>query len=125
VPWAVDIATIKDTTYFTPNSAAAVAAINGSATQEVLNSILKYHVVGKLVYSNNFTNGTILQTLSGGKIAITVDPDGSTYVNTAKVIGTNYLVYNGVMHIIDKYVSRFCFVLGLTNGLLAFLTLTT
>jgi uncharacterized surface protein with fasciclin (FAS1) repeats len=54
------------------------------------------------VYSTDLINGTELPTFNGGKVLITVDEDGTIYANTAKVIGTDYLVFNGVMHILDE-----------------------
>lgn len=37
--------------------------------------------------------------------------NGDTYINDAKVIATDWLIYNGVLHIIDKWVliNRFGF----------------
>jgi uncharacterized surface protein with fasciclin (FAS1) repeats len=43
-----------------------------------------------------------LPTFNGGKVLITVADDGTIYANNAKVIGTDYLVFNGVMHILDE-----------------------
>jgi uncharacterized surface protein with fasciclin (FAS1) repeats len=43
-----------------------------------------------------------LPTFNGGKILITVDGNGTIYANNAKVIGSDYLVFNGVMHILDE-----------------------
>ena len=30
--------------------------------------------------------------------------DGETYVNSAKVLSTDYIISNGVVHVIDRYV---------------------
>jgi uncharacterized surface protein with fasciclin (FAS1) repeats len=103
--YSIDLITRRDTTYFAPNSAVALAEFPSNATGGVLNSLLGYHIVNKLTYSTDLTNGTELTTLTGAKVVVTVDDDGSTYINTAKVIGVDYLVYNGVIHLLDRYAS--------------------
>jgi uncharacterized surface protein with fasciclin (FAS1) repeats len=97
------LATRRDTTYFAPNTATVLTNIPSNITAAALNSLIEYHCVENLFYSTDLINGTVLTTLTGAKAIVTVDDDGSIYVNTAKVIGTNYLLYNGVLHLIDKY----------------------
>jgi hypothetical protein len=97
-----DIATRRDSTYLAPNSAVALTHIPLNGDQSTYNDLLEYHCISQLVYSNDLVNGTVLPTFNGGKVLITVDEDGTIYANTAKVIGTNYLVFNGVMHILDE-----------------------
>ena len=50
------------------------------------------------------TDGKTLQTLLGINLTITV-LDGSIYVNAAKVVAPDYLLSNGVMHVIDRYLA--------------------
>lgn len=97
-----DIASRRDSTYFAPNSALALTHIPPNGNQSTYNALLEYHCISQLVYSTDLINGTELPTFNGGKILITVDEDGTIYANTAKVIGTDYLVFNGVMHILDE-----------------------
>jgi uncharacterized surface protein with fasciclin (FAS1) repeats len=97
-----DIATRRDSTYLAPNSAVALEHIPPNGDQSTYNALLEYHCISQLVYSNDLINGTVLPTFNGGTVLITVDEDGTIYANTAKVIGTNYLVFNGVMHILDE-----------------------
>jgi uncharacterized surface protein with fasciclin (FAS1) repeats len=96
-----EIVTRRDSTYFVPNSAAALANFPSNLTKPVLDSLMAYHCVKGLYYSTELLNGTELTTFTGAKAFVTVDDDGSIYVNTAKVIDTNYLLYNGVMHVVD------------------------
>jgi uncharacterized surface protein with fasciclin (FAS1) repeats len=63
-------------------------------------------VNGTVGYSSGLTSGAI-KTLNGGSVAVVVGDDGSVTVNGAKVITPNVLVANGVVHVIDRYVSLF------------------
>jgi uncharacterized surface protein with fasciclin (FAS1) repeats len=96
---------LHDVTYFIPNSPAALAsatqlAQNSSAAD--LEAVFQYHVVpGSINYSPMLKNGMTLQTQQGTNVKITVQ-DGDTYVNSAKVIASDLMVANGVVHVLDK-----------------------
>lgn len=95
----------SDITWFVPNSATAYANFQNSnfTTEEALTLATGYHfTLGKVHYSPELTNGTVLMTYSGLPIVIRVADDGTRYVNSAKVLATDYLLQNGVMHIIDE-----------------------
>lgn len=94
-----------DVTFFVPNSAEALEAftnITSNATNEAnLLDILKYHiVVNDLVYSTGFKDGMQLTAATGKNITITVD-NGNILVNQATIITPDYIVSNGVVHIIN------------------------
>jgi uncharacterized surface protein with fasciclin (FAS1) repeats len=94
-----------DQTYFIPNSAAALAStLNASLeTQQNFEKVVGYHILsGMVAYSTSFTNGSQFTTLSGLPIVVTVLDDGTIYINSAKVLSSDYIVMNGVMHMIDK-----------------------
>jgi uncharacterized surface protein with fasciclin (FAS1) repeats len=96
----------SDVTIFAPNNDAfnAIGSIVGNLTKEQLTSILGYHVVaGTVAYSTGLSNSTVT-TQSGSNITITVI-DGDVFVNTARVTVPDILVDNGVVHVIDQYVS--------------------
>jgi uncharacterized surface protein with fasciclin (FAS1) repeats len=97
-----DIASRRDSTYLAPNSALALTHIPPDGTQTSYNALLEYHCISQLVYSTDLVNGTELPTFNGGRVFITVDKNGTIYANNAKVLGTDYLVFNGVMHILDE-----------------------
>ena len=59
---------------------------------------------GEVVYSSLLTDNKTLQTVMGSNITITVQ-NGSIYVNAAKVVDPNYLLSNGVLHILDRYLA--------------------
>lgn len=44
-----------------------------------------------------------LTTLQGANLTIRVGDDGSKFVNGAKILETDFLVANGVLHTIDGY----------------------
>lgn len=96
---------LPDVTYFIPNSAAALAnatqlAQNSSPAQ--LQALFEYHVVpGFVAYSSLLKNGMQLKTAQGSNVTVTIQ-DGETYINAAKVIAVDYIVANGVFHVLDR-----------------------
>jgi uncharacterized surface protein with fasciclin (FAS1) repeats len=60
-----------------------------------------YHFVQEVKYSTDLTNGTQLKTLQGKNVTITVDSDGTIYVDAAKIIDPDYLWAKGVIHLIE------------------------
>jgi len=101
---------VPDVTYFIPNSANALAnaaTLVKNSSAEELQAIFKYHVVqGVIAYSPSLTNGTEFTTQQGDSVTVNVQGN-ETYINGAKVIATDYLVANGVVHIIDDLLNRF------------------
>ncbi|TVY78341.1 Fasciclin-like arabinogalactan protein [Lachnellula suecica] len=100
---------LKDITYFIPNSAAALAnatALASNASSADLQSIFQYHVVPDFVgYSSLLKDGLSLTTAQGSNITITRQ-NGDLYVNAAKVIASDYIVANGVVHVLDNLLDR-------------------
>jgi uncharacterized surface protein with fasciclin (FAS1) repeats len=99
--------TRSDFTLFAANSAVAVsqmdAAIKNGAN---FPNIFGYQLVaGSVIYSPMFKNGTQVTTASGLPLMVTILEDGTIYINGAKVIASDYLLSNGVMHVIDRLVS--------------------
>ncbi|KAL6250801.1 hypothetical protein RBB50_003104 [Rhinocladiella similis] len=95
---------MTDVTCFVPNNAAfrAIGSALSNLTTEQLASILQYHVVeGVVGYSTDLENGTSLMTAQGTNVTITVDDD-DIFVNSAKVVISDILVANGVVHVIDN-----------------------
>jgi uncharacterized surface protein with fasciclin (FAS1) repeats len=63
---------------------------------------MSYHIVqGNMEYSIKMRNST-LPTLAGEDITISVI-GGIAYANSARIISTDILLNNGVMHVIEKY----------------------
>jgi uncharacterized surface protein with fasciclin (FAS1) repeats len=63
-----------------------------------LSGVLTYHVVPGLVLAKDVKAGEVV-TVQGGKLAITTD--GGVKVNNAKVVTTDVMASNGVIHPID------------------------
>lgn len=94
----------KNVTFFAPNNGAfgAVGSYVSNLTSQQLAKLVEYHVIpNKVIYSSDFRNGTIA-TSSHGNVTITV-LNGTIFVNSAKIIYSDILVSNGVIHVIDKY----------------------
>jgi uncharacterized surface protein with fasciclin (FAS1) repeats len=91
-------------TLFAPNNAAFQAIAGGlsNLTTDQVRSILTYHaVVGNAPgYSSTLKNGTLLKSVNGANLTITIH-DGRVFVNNARVITPDVLIANGVLHVID------------------------
>jgi len=92
-------------TVFAPTDAAFKAL--GKATAEALlqdpaklASILTYHVVAGKLYSGDVLMATSVATVNGSDLVFTMRK-GKPYVNNARIVMTDILTTNGVIHIID------------------------
>jgi len=95
-------------TVFAPNNAAfeklpdgTVASLLEPENLETLQSILTYHVVAGNVMAADVVNLDRATTVNGKDVHIRVR-DGSVYVNESKVIATDIVGSNGVIHVIDS-----------------------
>lgn len=70
--------------------------------KEKLQGILKYHVVSGKVMAADVTAGEV-ETLNGAKATITVK-EGAVMVDKAKVVKTDIVGTNGVIHVIDSVI---------------------
>lgn len=95
----------SDITLFVPSNEAlnAAASTIQNATDATLKALLSYHVVqgGAVGYSASLKNGTSVETLNGGSLKFRVE-NGQIFVNSAKVVISDLLVANGVIHVIDR-----------------------
>jgi uncharacterized surface protein with fasciclin (FAS1) repeats len=96
--------TRSDFTLFAANSAVALSQLNTAIDNgtDFLNLFGYQLVTGSVLYSRMFKNGTQLTTMNGLPAAVTVLEDGTIYINAAKIIASDYLISNGVMHVIDR-----------------------
>lgn len=71
--------------------------------KEKLTAVLTYHVVSGKVTANQVVGLSEAQTVNGQKLDIKVG-DGSVMVDNAKVVKTDIIATNGVIHVIDTVV---------------------
>jgi len=71
--------------------------------KEKLVAILTYHVVPGNVLAAQVTKMNSAKTVNGQSLAISVN-DGTVMVDNAKVVKTDILCSNGVIHVIDSVV---------------------
>lgn len=99
---------ISDFTIFVPNNEAfeSIGSVIESADQPTLQEILKYHIIpSNVIFSPSLGNVTI-PSLQGPDLTFTVLPDGSAWVNNARITFFNSILYNGIAHVIDRLVYR-------------------
>jgi len=73
--------------------------------EEVLETLLSYHVVAGAAFSSSLTNGQMIETLTGGMLEVEVDGSNVTVTdaagNTYAVTTADVEIENGVVHIIN------------------------
>ncbi|WP_297088759.1 fasciclin domain-containing protein [uncultured Draconibacterium sp.] len=107
------LSTEQNITVFAPTDAAFAALLTdlGASSLDDLDaatlaSVLTYHVVGDLAYSNNLESGAV-PTLNTGSpdntaLSLLVKVDNGVMINNANVTTADVMASNGVIHIIDK-----------------------
>lgn len=94
-------------TLFAPANEAFAALPAGTldavlADQNLLTSILLYHVVDGAAYASQVVGLDSVRTLQGGTVSITVTTDGRVLLNDSiEVIVTDIVGTNGVIHVIS------------------------
>ena len=95
-------------TVFAPTDDAFLAlaeALNASAEDLLalpeLADILLYHVIGAQVLSTDLEDGATATTLLGEDVEVSIECDGSIFINDAQVTVADIVTDNGVVHVID------------------------
>lgn len=93
----------SDKTLFAPtNEAFAAAGISSLPTQQMLDAVLKYHVIGAEVASSQIAAGSSAAPTLNGEIYLS-NNNGGVFINGAtKVITADVDATNGVVHVIDR-----------------------
>jgi uncharacterized surface protein with fasciclin (FAS1) repeats len=97
---------ISDYTIFVPTNEAfeSIGSVLESADLETLQAVLSYHIIpNNVIFSPSLGNVTV-QSLQGEDLTFTVLPDGSAWVNNARITFPNTILFNGVAHVIDRSV---------------------
>ena len=95
----------SDITIFAPNNLAfqTIGSTVTSISNDSLSELLEYHILisqGGPHYTTSLRNGTTLQSLQGGNVTIR-EASNSLFINSAKVLQSDLLIANGVMHVVD------------------------
>ena len=96
-------------TVFAPNDAAFAKIAKADldailANKTLLTAILTYHVIPGKVYAKDVKAGKV-KTVNGAEITIAVDPMTGVTIDAAKVIATDIIAANGVIHVIDSVIT--------------------
>jgi uncharacterized surface protein with fasciclin (FAS1) repeats len=95
---------ISDYTIFVPTDAAfkSIGSVLEKADLKTLQQVLSYHIIpNSVIFSPSLGNMTV-KSLQGTDLTFTVLPDGSAWVNNAKITFANTILYNGIAHVIDQ-----------------------
>ena len=71
------------------------------ANPKQLAKVLEFHVISGKVLAANVTNGLKAKSLEGSTLNFKIQ-NGAAYVNGAKIIKTDVMASNGVIHVINK-----------------------
>lgn len=95
-------------TIFAPTNAAFDALSGVNLPVDTLTTVLTYHVLPEVTNSDDLSDGDGLTTLEGSSIEVSFNYflwiffDGIYLDEKAKIVATDLLCTNGVIHIIDK-----------------------
>jgi len=95
-------------TVFAPTNEAfqAISSTVAGLSTAQLTEILLYHVVPGKVYASEVPLDTPITTAdtAGNTVTITKDSSGQLMINGAKIIATDVMAGNGVIHVIDQVI---------------------
>jgi uncharacterized surface protein with fasciclin (FAS1) repeats len=97
---------ISDYTIFVPTDEAfkSIGSVLETADVKTLQEVLRYHIIpNNVIFSPSLGNVTV-PSLQGTNLTFTVLPDGSAWVNNARITFANTILYNGIAHVIDRLV---------------------
>lgn len=103
-----NIDSARDVTIFAPNNTGfkRISSLTANMSDSNLTRVVEYHVVpDKVVYSSDMRN-TTLRTKQGDDVHLTVI-NGTAFVNSAKVVSSDLITHNGVLHVLGEYVELF------------------
>lgn len=91
-------------TFFAPNTQKALddfTAVAPRLSQTQLENLFNYHAIADVIaFSSGFQDGMQLKTVEGSNVKFTIQGN-NTFVNGARIVVADYLVTNGVVHLID------------------------
>jgi transforming growth factor-beta-induced protein len=106
-------------TVFAPTDAAFdalnLSGVSLPTDKANLTKILQYHVAAGSLMASGLSNGQSIMTLEGSPVTIIQNASG-TYVNDAKIVTTDLVGSNGVVHVIDAVLMPVDIVQAVTNN---------
>ena len=87
----------SDVTVFVPQNSALVNT-SAVSSQAAANSV----VLGPVLYSTALTAGRTYLTAGKAKLFVTTNASGSVFVNGSRIIESDILTANGVVHVIER-----------------------
>ena len=79
---------------------------NGSyqiTPDQALQNIKYYLIEGTAAYTSTMKNGTMFKSLQGAPITVTL-LGNDIYLNDAKIVGADFLLSNGVIQVLNRWV---------------------
>lgn len=98
------IETLADATVLIPTNEAfeSIGCLDDFNSTEHLISTLRQHVIPSRVAYSPYLSTSSVTTLQGTNLSITTSEDGSIFIEDARVVTPDLLIYGGVAHVIDK-----------------------
>ena len=101
--WAETFAMPGNYTVFAPTDDAFAALGDLNLSQDELEAILLYHVVGDRLTRDQLATDDLVPTLSGGRPLFINSDDGQIIsISGAKLLMTDIQASNGIIHVIDR-----------------------
>jgi uncharacterized surface protein with fasciclin (FAS1) repeats len=101
---AQTVINMKDLSCFGVNSpqySSSYTGFDGLDSASLLTIFDYALVVGPVAYSSRLQNGTVMKTLAGKDITVTI-LGNDTYIDASKVIIRDYITANGVLQVLDR-----------------------
>lgn len=102
----IDTLSEQDTlTVFAPNDAAfeAIQSALQNSSESELQNILQYHAAPVPYYSRDLlaAGQDSIHSLAGEDYVLRTNDDGDIFVNNARVVASDIIIPNGVLHVLD------------------------
>ena len=72
-----------------------------SMSKAIRMEINRYVLNGQVAYSNDLTQGKILNAFRGNRLIVNIDDGGDIFVNGSKIVERDVLIREGVVHFIE------------------------
>ena len=93
-----NIQNASDVTVFAPQN----SALNSTSIASP-RAAANYVVSGPVLYSTALEAGSSILTTGKTKLSVTTDTSGAIFVNGSRIIGSDIITANGVVHVIERY----------------------